>query len=111
MKKQKKKRYRQHQKEKWYKPKINTNIYITNLPPNIDEAQFLKFFSKAGIIRLDPKTLQPKYKIYKDKKSNKLKGDGLVSYNKEESVELAIQLLNDREISPGYRVKIAPAEF
>lgn len=78
-----------------------------------------EFFSKAGIIRLDFKTGEKKIKIYTDDQGNP-KGDGLVSYQRPESkpaypmivltsttgVELAVDLLNESYIKPGYKVLI-----
>jgi len=80
-------------KKKWYKPKINTNIYATGLPQDIKEEEVVEFFSKAGIIRLDFYTGEKRIKIYKDQDGG-TKGDVLVSYQRPESVELALEILD-----------------
>jgi len=40
-----------------------------------------------------------------------LKGDAAVSYVKEESVEIAIELLNNTEIRSGFKINIEKAKF
>lgn len=52
-------------------------------------------------------TGKPKIKLYKSD-DGKLKGDGLVTYFKEESVDLAVQLLDDSEFrfGDGVRIKV-----
>ena len=49
-------------------------------------------------------------KLYKDDQ-NRFKGDALVSYVKMESVELAKELLDQREIKPGFKIGIEQARF
>jgi HIV Tat-specific factor 1 len=39
------------------------------------------------------------------------KGDGVVSYAREESVDIALEMLNESEIRPGFVVKVEKAEF
>jgi HIV Tat-specific factor 1 len=109
-KKQKKKDKQKEKKlNKWYTPKVNSNIYITDLPKDITEAELVEMFSKCGFIRKDEKG-KPKIKLYKDE-SGKLKGDGLISFLREESVQIAIDLYNDFEIKPGHRITIEKAKF
>jgi len=86
------------------------------LPEDITVEQLKEFFSKAGVIRLDPHTGiffgnsllfvgKEKIKIYCDE-NQRPKGDALISYVKEESIPLAIEMLNEREIVPGYKVYV-----
>ena len=49
-------------------------------------------------------------KLYKDDQ-NRFKGDALVSYVKMESVELAKEILDQREIKPGFKIGIEQARF
>lgn len=49
---------------------------------------------KAGVLRIDLNTGKEKLKIYRDENGFP-KGDAAVSYAKEESVQLAIDNLND----------------
>lgn len=67
------------------------------MPPDITAEEMKNAFSKAGIIRINPETLQPIIKIYLNDKGE-CKGDGLVSYKMYESVSVAKDLLNDMEI-------------
>jgi RNA recognition motif-containing protein len=57
-------------------------------------------FTKCGVIMEDISTGQPKIKLYKDE-SGTLKGDALITFFKEESVPLAINLLDDAEFRLG----------
>ena len=59
---------------------------------------------------MDPETQKDKIKLYKNEDGT-CKGDAIVSYAKEESVDLAIDVLNEREFKPGYIVKIERAHF
>lgn len=94
-------------KAKQSKPKFNAKnakhwIYVTNLPTDTDEAEVAAYFSKVGVLDIDPDTQKPKIKLYRQKSDNgnvsmkmTLKGDASICYAKVESVELAIQLLDD----------------
>ncbi|XP_039210685.1 HIV Tat-specific factor 1 [Crotalus tigris] len=87
----------------------NTNVYVTGLPPDITKDEFIDVMSKCGIIMRNLQTEEPKIKLYKDKEGN-LKGDGLCCYLKRESVELALKLLDEKEIR-GYRLHVEVAQF
>ncbi|TKR59599.1 hypothetical protein L596_029247 [Steinernema carpocapsae] len=50
--------------------------------------------SKCGVIMRDPRTNKPKVKLYRDKGTGQLKGDGLCCYIKKESVSLALSILD-----------------
>lgn len=50
------------------------------------------YFSKAGLIRINPETLQPAIKIYRNEDGT-CKGDGLISYKMAESVSIAKDIL------------------
>ena len=88
-------------------PKKNNNIYASGLPPDITEEKFIEFFGRAGVIRIDKFSGESKVKIYRNSDGTP-KGDGLVSYVNEESLSIAISILNKQEISPGFRVSIEP---
>lgn len=109
-KKKKIDKQRDKKKEKWYAPKLNSNIYITGLPKEITEYDIAEYFCKCGFIRKDPKTNNNKIKLYKDK-TGKNKGDALISFLREESVTMAIDLFNESEIKPGYKISIERAKF
>jgi len=101
---------KEKKKEKWYAPKVNANIYISGLPKDITEFELTEYFSRCGFIRKDPKTNQNKIKLYKDI-NGKNKGDALVSFLREESVSMAVDLFNQTEIRLGYRIGIEMAKF
>jgi RNA recognition motif-containing protein len=98
-------------KSKNTKPKFNAKhskhwIYVTNLPTDTNETEVAAYFSKVGILDIDPDNQKPKIKLYRQKNMNgemTLKGDASICYAKVESVQLAIQLLDDtifRTIDP-----------
>ncbi|CAJ0934448.1 unnamed protein product [Ranitomeya imitator] len=87
----------------------NTNVYVTGLPPDITNDEFIQIMSKCGIIMRDLQSEEYKIKLYKDKEGN-LKGDGLCCYLKKESVQLALKLLDEYEIR-GYKLHVENAKF
>ncbi|XP_037678206.1 HIV Tat-specific factor 1 [Choloepus didactylus] len=87
----------------------NTNVYVSGLPPDITVDEFIQLMSKFGIIMRDPQTEEFKVKLYKDNQGN-LKGDGLCCYLKRESVDLALELLDEDEIR-GYKLHVEVAKF
>jgi HIV Tat-specific factor 1 len=92
----------QQQKKTKQEPtkKVNTSVYVTGIPPDVTIEELKTKFSKCGVIMEDLETGEPKIKIYRDE-NGLSKGDALVSYFKEESVPLAIDLLDDSELRPG----------
>lgn len=76
-----------------------TAVYLTSLPPTTTVDQLVAAFSKAGLI-LEDAAGEPKVKLYYDS-DQKFKGEALVVYLKEESVELAVRLLDDTELIVG----------
>jgi len=97
-------------KQKWYQPKINSNIYARGLPEDITHDDMKEFFSRAGILRLDPVSGEERIKIYRDEKGRP-KGDALISYAKPESVDIALEMLNEREIKPRQKILLERANF
>lgn len=80
----------------------NTNVYVSNLPEGITNDEFVGLMQKCGLILKDPETNKFKIKLYRNRDGT-LKGDGLCTYIKQESVTLALQILdgylyNDKEI-------------
>ena len=84
---------------------MNTFVYAQGLPLDIDQDELKEFFTKCGVIRFDTNTGQLKIKIYTDD-NGKPKGDARVCYANVESVDLAIEMLDGKEIKPGYPVKV-----
>jgi len=59
---------------------------------------------------MDLQTGTEKIKVYSDDKG-RAKGDALISYVRPESVDLAMEMLNDTEIRPKYKVLLDKAQF
>lgn len=70
----------------------NTHVYVSNLPLDIDEPEFVDFMGKCGLVMKDPNGAW-KVKLYRDAVGN-LKGDGTCTYIKVDSVNLALQILD-----------------
>lgn len=56
-------------------------------------------------MKIDPETNSEKIKIYTDDQ-DRCKGDALIMYALEESVQIALDMLNNREIRPKFPVEI-----
>ena len=74
----------------------NTAVYITGLPTDTDAEEIQKVFSRCGMIAEEIDGQNKRIKMYKDDEGN-FKGDALVMYFKPESVNLAVQLLDDSQ--------------
>ena len=64
---------------------------------------------QAGLIKEDPKTTW-KIKLYEDANGKK-KGDALICYKLEPSVDLAIELLDNSHFRPGCVIQVQKAQF
>ncbi|CDO69368.1 hypothetical protein BN946_scf184961.g10 [Trametes cinnabarina] len=90
----------------------NTAVYVTGLPPDTDMDEVAARFGKFGLIEEDDEG-NPKVKLYA-RDDGSFSGDALVVYFKEESVDLAITMLDDAELrlgEPGTRMHVQRAEF
>mmetsp|Transcript_4015 Transcript_4015/g.12057 ORF Transcript_4015/g.12057 Transcript_4015/m.12057 type:complete len:387 (-) Transcript_4015:2115-3275(-) len=90
--------------------KNNTSVYFKNIPPDVTEKEVADYFSKCGIVKPDPDTGEPKVKLYRDE-NGILKGDGIVTYLLEPSVQNAITLLDGAEFRDGFNILVQKAEF
>ena len=108
-------------KRKRNKPKFSAKnarnwVYVTGLPQDTNEDEVATYFSKVGILDLDPETQKPKVKLYRMKtgdgnKPGLLKGDASVCYARPESVELALQILDDNLYRDGATLTVQRAKF
>ena len=87
----------------------NTNVYVSNLPDEITDEEFFELMQKCGLILKDVEANKFKIKLYKDK-DGKLKGDGLCTYIKQESVILALQILDGYQLK-GKEISVERAKF
>ncbi|RPA95320.1 splicing factor U2AF-associated protein [Choiromyces venosus 120613-1] len=104
----------------------NTAVYITNLPPDTTEEEVKEVFSKCGVIAEEIDRGKPRIKLYRNEDGS-VKGDALVVYFRPESVDLAVQMLDDSDfrfgadseggrggmggVGGGGRIKVQPADF
>eukprot|EP01025_Chloroclados_australasicus_P061196 TRINITY_DN8001_c0_g1_i5.p1 TRINITY_DN8001_c0_g1~~TRINITY_DN8001_c0_g1_i5.p1 ORF type:complete len:636 (+),score=106.64 TRINITY_DN8001_c0_g1_i5:102-1910(+) len=100
------------QSQKQNKPKKTTSVYVTGFPGDVTLQEVFAAFSKCGIIKEDENG-QPRIKIYRHKESGLVKGDGLVTYLKAPSVELACQILDGTYFREGMGkcMTVEPAQF
>ncbi|PVV04213.1 hypothetical protein BB560_001295 [Smittium megazygosporum] len=89
-----------------------TSVYVTGLPLDTTEEEVEEVFKKCGTIMPDIVSGKPKIKLYKDQKGI-LKGDALVTFFKEPSVNIAIDILDDSQFrfsEPG-KIRVQVARF
>ena len=90
----------------------NTAIYVTGLPLDAEMDEIVERFSKCGVIEEDDGG-DPKVKLYA-REDGSFSGEALVVYFKEDSVTLAINLLDDAELRIGDSssvMRVQRAEF
>jgi len=107
----KKKKTEAEKEAAWFEEEESksTKVYVSNLPSVITEESFVEFMSKCGMVEFDIRTKKPKVKIYRDEEGNP-KGDGLCSYIKPESVQLALTIL-DGSVLEDKTVSVTRAKF
>ena len=88
-------------------------VYVTGLPYDTDEDELAKYFGRVGVLDLDPETQHPKIKLYRRRKGDStgpegsLKGDASICYARAESVDLALQFLDDSFLRPDSKEKLS----
>jgi len=107
----KKKKTEAEKEAAWFEEEESksTKVYVSNLPSVITEESFVEFMSKCGMVEFDIRTKKPKVKIYRDEEGSP-KGDGLCSYIKPESVQLALTIL-DGSVLEDKTVSVTRAKF
>lgn len=80
-----------------------------------DEEEIQHVFSKCGVIAEEIDSGRPRIKLYEDNKGQ-FKGDALVVYFRPESVNLAVQMLDDTDFrlgseSPTGKMRVQAADF
>ena len=88
---------------------------MTNLPLDVSVQEVSGVFSRCGVIAEEIDRGKPRIKLYTNDNDN-FKGDALILYFRAESVDLAIQMLDDTDFrlgqsAPGGRMKVAAADF
>ncbi|GAA5985486.1 hypothetical protein JCM10908_006993 [Rhodotorula pacifica] len=81
------------------KPRGNTAVFVSQLPASTTVTQLSETFSKAGLI-LEDVSGEPKIKLYRDE-NGRFKGEALIVYLQEASVELACRLFDETELVLG----------
>lgn len=90
----------------------NTAVFVTGLPPDTEMEEVVERFGKFGVIEEDDEG-EPKIKLYA-RDDGSFSGEALVVYFKEESVPLAVNLLDDAELrigDPSTIMRVQRAEF
>ena len=88
---------------------------MTSLPIDTTVDEVKEVFSRCGVIAEEIDRGKPRIKLYTDDAGN-FKGDALIVYFRAESVELAIQMLDDTDFrlgepAPGGKMQVAAADF
>jgi HIV Tat-specific factor 1 len=102
---------------------VQTNVYVTGLPEDVTLEEIETHFNKCGIIKRDPETgklafqsvvvlslmnlgtAAIKIKVYRHP-DGRIKGDGLVSYLRPESVDLAVSILDESYLRPTCKLHV-----
>ena len=101
--------------QKQKKPRVNTAVYVTSIPLDADKDEIKYVFSKCGVITEEIDSGQPRIKMYEDDKGQ-FKGDALIVYFRPESVDLAVQMLDDSDFrlgteGPVGKMRVQAADF
>lgn len=88
---------------------------MTSIPFDADADEVNDVFSKCGVIAEEIDRGKPRIKMYTDGEGN-FKGEALVVYFRPESVNLAIQMLDDSDFrfgvsGPQGKMKVQMADF
>ena len=105
----KKRKNKSKKKKNWAAVQNHANVYVQGLPKDTTVQELLEFFSDCGTFKLDYQG-KPKVKVYTDE-NGQPKGDGLVCFANEASVNLAITLKDDADFRPQVKIQVQKADF
>ena len=93
----------------------NTAVYATNIPTDAEVKEVTALFSRYGVIAQEIDSSKPRVKLYNDE-LGRFKGDALIVYFRAESVELAVQMLDDSDFRFGVsssagRIRVSEADW
>lgn len=89
-----------------------SGVFVSRLPSDVTSDELFDIFSKYGVIAEDFKTNRPRIKLYYDQ--GRFKNEALVIYHNKESVNLAIDMLDNSKIRSSTDlepIKVEPAAF
>ncbi|OQE24755.1 hypothetical protein PENSTE_c007G09528 [Penicillium steckii] len=89
------------------KQRVNTAVYVTSIPLEVEFDEIRDVFSKCGVIAEEIDSGRPRIKMYNDD-DGKFKGEVLVVYFRPESVNLAIQMLDETDFRLGQQGPLGP---
>lgn len=88
---------------------------MTSLPTDITVSEVHDVFTKCGVIAEEIDSGKPRIKLYTNEDGS-FKGDALILYFRAESVDLAVQMLDDTDLRLGQpvatgKMRVAAADF
>jgi HIV Tat-specific factor 1 len=97
------------------KQRVNTAVFVTSIPLDAEFDEIRDVFSKCGVIAEEIDSGRPRIKMYMDE-NGKFKGEALIVYFRPESVNLAIQMLDESDFRLGVTgpqgpMKVQAADF
>ncbi|KAK0524528.1 hypothetical protein OC834_005499 [Tilletia horrida] len=77
-------------------PKPVSSVYVSNLPLDATQEELASVFSRYGVLLEDDSgSAANRIKLYRDSATDMFTGDALITYFKPESVELAVNVLDE----------------
>lgn len=102
------KQEKRNKKEQERKERSQTSVYLSGLPLDVTESELNTLFVKYGLIAEDMYG-KPRIKLYKNEDGT-IKGDALITYFRPESVDLAIELMDQTNLRNSL-ITVQEAEF